>query len=523
MGSSEIVSVRLIVGMEVHVELGTRSKMFSRAPNPAHRDFDNAAPNTLIDPTVLALPGALPVMNKKAVELSIMVGLALNCDIPAVSKWDRKGYFYPDLPKAYQISQYDQPLCVNGAIDVPQIDERGSVLTDAPMHRVRIIRAHLEEDAGKLLHELPGGGAGAAIDYSIVDLNRAGTPLLEIVTAPDFESAEQAVSFARLLRSICRFLGASECVMQKGHIRFEPNINTVLTLADGREATTPIVEVKNLNSFRSLRGAIEYEMAEQPRRWQRTGVEHAPGAKSTYGWDDVRNATFLQREKEEAHDYRYFPDPDLVPVVVNEEWMQAIRASIPELPLTRQRRYMNDYALTAKEAAAIVDEREVCFYYEEVVGILGDRGVDAARAGRISANFILQYGAKRANERGVLVSELGITPAQVAGIAVLREEGKIGSSAADQLFGLLCEPSRAGADPAAMAREHGMLIVRDSSALEAWVVQTIAANERAAADVRAGKAASVGRLVGEVMKLSGGQADPRAARELLLKKLEAST
>jgi aspartyl-tRNA(Asn)/glutamyl-tRNA(Gln) amidotransferase subunit B len=519
MGSSEIVSVQLIVGMEVHVELATRSKMFSRAPNPAHPDFDNAPPNTLIDPTVLALPGALPVMNRRAVELAMMVGLALNCEIPEVSKWDRKGYFYPDLPKAYQISQYDRPLCTSGSIDVPQLDDRGSLLADAPMHTVRIIRAHLEEDAGKLLHELPGGGASAAIDFSIVDINRAGTPLLEIVTAPDFESADQAVSFARLLRSICRFLGASECVMQKGHIRFEPNINTVLTLADGRKITTPIVEVKNLNSFRSLRGAIDHELAEQPRRWQRTGVEHAPGTKSTYGWDDVKNTTFLQREKEEAHDYRYFPDPDLVPVVVNEEWLQEVRAQIPELPLARQRRYMTEYALSAKEAVALVDERDVCLYYEKAVEAMTDGGIEPGRAGRVAANFILQYGARRANERGVLVTELGITPAQIAGIASLREEGRIGSGAADELFGLFCEATREGIDPAAIAQERGMLIVRDSGAVEAWVDQVIAANEKAASDVRSGKAAAAGRLVGEVMKLSGGRADAKEVRELLLRKL----
>jgi aspartyl-tRNA(Asn)/glutamyl-tRNA(Gln) amidotransferase subunit B len=511
-----IREVQLKVGLEVHVELATRSKMFSRAPSPAHPEFDGAAPNTLIDPTVLALPGALPVMNRRAVELAMMVGMALGCGISRFTKWDRKSYFYPDLPKAYQISQYDLPLCGEGAVDVPQVDEKGFVLADAPPRRIRIIRAHLEEDAGKLLHEAPGGHA---IDFSIVDFNRAGAPLLEIVTAPDFESVDQVVSFARMLRNICRFLGASEGVMQKGHMRFEPNINTILMLEDGRTVATPIVEVKNLNSFKSLRGAIEYELAEQPQRWQQTGIEYAPGTKSTRGWDDGRGITVLQREKEEAHDYRYFPDPDLVPVVVDEPWLQRIRAGIPELPLSRLKRYMSDYGLGVKEAAALVDERDVCLFYEAVIGELEQRGVHGGRAGKVAANFVLQYGARRANERGVLVNQLGISAAQVAALGVLREEGRIGSTAADELFGLLCEPQQAGMDPAELAAARGMLIVRDEGAMETWVDQAIAANEKVAADVRAGKVAAVGRLVGEVMKLSGGQADAKGVREMLMRKL----
>lgn len=511
-----ITAVQLKVGLEVHVELATRSKMFSRAPNPAHPEFDHAAPNSLIDPTVLALPGALPVMNRAAIELAMMVGMALNCNISGRTKWDRKGYFYPDLPKGYQISQYDLPLCIDGAVDVPQIDESGFVMVGAPPHRIGIIRAHLEEDAGKLLHEAPGGHA---IEGSIVDLNRAGTPLLEIVTAPDFDAADQVVSFARLLRNICRFLGASEGIMQKGHMRFEPNINTVLTLDDGRTVATPIVEVKNLNSFKSVRGAIEYELAEQPQRWIESGLEFAPGTKSTRGWDDLRSVTVLQREKEEAHDYRYFPDPDLLPVVVSEAWVQTVRARIPELPLARQKRYMSEYGLGVKEAAALVDERDVCFFYEAVIGELSGRGISNERAGKVAANFVLQYGAKRANERGVLVNSLGISPAQIAGIALLRENGEIGSNAADELFGLLCESEHAGAVPETLARDRGMLIIRDAGAMEAWVDQVIAANEMVAADVRSGKLAAAGRLVGEVMKLSGGQADAKTVRETLLKRL----
>ncbi len=520
-----IRSVKLKVGMEVHVELATRSKMFCRAPNPAHPEFDGAAPNTLIDPVVLALPGALPVMNKAAVELAMMVGMALGCTVAQRTKWDRKSYFYPDLPKSYQISQYDLPLCFDGVVDVPAIDEKGSILPDVEPKRIGIIRAHLEEDAGKLLHEAPGG---AAIDFSIVDLNRAGTPLLEIVTQPDFDTADQVVSFARLLRNICRFLGATEGVMQKGHMRFEPNINTILILDDGRTVATPIVEIKNLNSFKSLRGAIEYEHAEQPRRWEKDQREMGRGAKRTMGWDDARGVTVLQREKEDAHDYRYFPDPDLVPVVVSEKWREEVRGRIPELPLARQKRYVEQSGLSAKEAAALVDERDLCFFYELCIGQMIKLGFDIPRAGKSAANYILQNGAKRANERGVPVHELGILPTEIAQIARLKEDGKIGSNAADELFGALCESrpppvpglgARPPEDVEALARQRGLLIVRDDAALDRWCDEVIAKNEKVAADVRGGKVAAVGRMVGEVMKLAGGSADAKAVRESLLKKL----
>ncbi|MFI4883503.1 MAG: hypothetical protein ACIAQU_13060, partial [Phycisphaerales bacterium JB064] len=236
--SVEITSVRLVVGLEVHVELATNSKMFTRARNPASPANEGVEPNTLIDPVVLALPGALPVPNGRAIELSVAVGLALGCTIAEVTRFDRKSYFYPDLPKAYQISQYDQPLCFEGAVEIPMFSDRGEAELDGPRTRIRVTRAHLEEDAGKLLHEAPGG---RAIDHSIVDLNRAGTPLLEIVTEPDFTSAKQVEAFCRWLRHTVRLMGASLGVLQEGHIRFEPNINCVLTLGDGRTVSTPIV------------------------------------------------------------------------------------------------------------------------------------------------------------------------------------------------------------------------------------------------------------------------------------------
>ncbi|MBL9031694.1 MAG: Asp-tRNA(Asn)/Glu-tRNA(Gln) amidotransferase subunit GatB [Phycisphaerae bacterium] len=511
---ARIVSTRLTIGMEVHVELSTRSKMFSRAPNPACREFDASPPNSLIDPTVLGLPGALPVMNRSAVELSILVGLALGCRIADAAVWDRKGYFYPDLPKGYQISQYALPLCGQGRLDVPALDDRGRVDLDAPTHTVRIRRAHLEEDAGKLLHEAPGGGP---IDGSIIDLNRAGTPLLEIVTEPDFTTAEQAVSFARMLRDICRFVGATEGVMQKGHMRFEPNINSVLTLDDGREVATPIVEIKNLNSFKSLRGAIEHEAAAQPARWEADGLTLAPGTKRTLGWDDARGITLPQREKEEAHDYRYFPDPDLPPVVIDAAWREAIAARLPELPLSRHRRYVTSLGLSAQEAAALSEERATSDLFEEAMAAAIASGLAQDRAARATANVLLQSGLKRANERGIAVHDLGLHPAEIAELGSLRERGLLGSNAADELFGLLADrPCASGPRSVeSLARERSLLTLRDDAALDAWCRAAIAAHPKAADDVRAGKPAAIGRLVGEAMKASAGRGDAAAIRQRL--------
>jgi aspartyl-tRNA(Asn)/glutamyl-tRNA(Gln) amidotransferase subunit B len=540
-----IVSSRLIVGMEVHVELACRTKMFTRVPSPAAagtfrmhgddaQDADHDAeglPNTMIDPVVLGLPGALPVINKEAVRLSALVGLSLGCRIAEVTKWDRKSYWYPDSPKNFQTSQYDLPLCFDGAVDV---EVPGSSGSEPQSRRIGIVRAHLEEDAGKLMHEWPGGGR---IDFSIADYNRAGTALLEIVTAPDFTSADEAVAFAQSLRNTCRFLGATEGVMQRGHMRFEPNINMELTLDDGHTVRTPIVEVKNLNSFKSLRGAIEYEAREQPNRWLSDGKVMGRGAKSTRGWDDKRMETVPQREKEDAHDYRYFPEPDLPPVKLTRQWVEDLKASMPELPTAREKRYIRDYALKEKEARALVEERAVCLFYEAAIEAACLLNVPAPAAGRAAANFILQNGQKRANERDVMVSELGILPEEIGALVALREAGDIGSNSAEELFGVLCndnhdaQPGSAAAAPIAqaprdvraLATARGLIQVRDTGAMDAWCRAVIdnPANEKAVADVRAGKDAAIGRLVGEAMKAAAGKGDAKALREVLIQLIRA--
>ncbi|MCZ6811517.1 MAG: Asp-tRNA(Asn)/Glu-tRNA(Gln) amidotransferase subunit GatB [Planctomycetota bacterium] len=503
--SASIVTTRLKIGMEIHVELATKSKMFSRSANLAHPDHYDAAPNSLVDPMVAALPGVLPVMNKQAVEMAMMVGIALGCTIARVSKWDRKNYFYPDLPKGYQISQYDLPLCCDGELHIPG--------ADGTTKRIGIIRAHLEEDTGKLGHELPGG---KPYNGSLVDLNRAGTPLLEIVTHPDLESAQDAVTFGKELRNLCRFLGVSEGIMQRGHMRFEPNVNVIIRTDDGNEFATPIVEIKNLNSFRALRGAIEHEHKRQVEAWAEEGVVQATGLKSTRGWDDARLITVLQREKEEADDYRYFPDPDLIPVVVSDEWRQNVAARIPELPMQRRRRYQEQYKLSAKDALALTDDRDPCMFYEQCVdACVAGRG-SQAQVGSACAKLLLNAGAKRANERGCGVHELGISPGQVAQIIELRDQEAIGSTAADELFGLLCDSDD---NAQAVAEQHGLLQVRDEGQLDRWCEAAIEAQPQAADDFRSGKAAAIGRLVGQVMKVSRGQADAKAAKEKLTQKL----
>jgi aspartyl-tRNA(Asn)/glutamyl-tRNA(Gln) amidotransferase subunit B len=496
--------------MEIHIELATRSKMFTRTANIAHPDHYDAPPNSLVDSVVAALPGVLPVMNRRAVEMAMMVGMALNCRIAALIKWDRKNYYYPDLPKGYQISQYDLPLCADGYLEISTVE--------GPSRRVGIIRAHLEEDTGKLGHELPGGHA---YEGSLLDLNRAGTPLLEIVSQPDLESADEAVTFGQELRGICRFLGVTEGVMERGHMRFEPNVNVVIETEDGHTFDTPIVEIKNLNSFRALRQAIEFEHARQVQAFRRDRLVMEPGRKRTRGWDDVRQETVLQREKEEAQDYRYFPDPDLVPVAVSDAWRRSVAEQIPELPLQRRSRYRRTYDLPAKDALALTAERDLCLFFEACVEAIHRRGgseVPTMHAGQQCAKWLLNAGARIARDRGCGVHELGIHPDQLAGLIELRDRDRIGSSAADELFQRLCDTETPALE---VAQEHGLLQVRDTSRLRDWVEQAIAAQPQAADDFAAGKDAAVGRLVGEVMKRSGGQADAKAVRTELIERLRS--
>ena len=485
------VSTRLVVGMEVHVELATRTKMWTSAPNVAHPDHFNAAPNSLLSPVVIGMPGTLPVMNKAAVEMSTKVGLAMGCAIAERAKWDRKSYHYPDLPKNYQISQYDRPLCGEGLMTVRRDD--GSAFD------VRITRAHLEEDAGKLLHELPGGGFS---DGSLVDLNRAGTPLLEIVTEPDLASADDAVAFCQALRDLCRHLRVTHGVMQRGQIRFEPNINVVITNASGETFRTPIVEVKNLNSFRAVHGAILHEHTRQVEAWAADGKVMSAGSKQTRGWDDAAMVTTLQREKEDAHDYRYFPDPDLVEVVLDRAQVDAWRDALPELPAAKRERYVAELGLKPVDADTLLAEPDTTDLFEAASAVNG------AEPKRV-ASFLLNTAAKVAGEREASLQTLGVSAAQVGGIVALLGGDRINKQSAEKLLLLCCDSDDA---PEALAEREKLLQVEDAGEVDAWIDAVLAdpKNAAAIADLEAGKGKAIGALLGQIMKLSKGQANPKA-------------
>lgn len=488
---------KVLIGMEIHVQLATKSKMFTGAANGF-----GGSPNTQVDAVVLGLPGVLPVVNRRAVEMAMMVGLALNCAIAKQTKWDRKSYYYPDLPKNYQISQYDMPLCGAGHLEI--------ALPDGSVKTVRIRRAHLEEDAGKLLHE---GAPG----FSQVDLNRAGTPLLEIVTEPDLESPEEARIFGEELRRICRYLGVSYGIMQQGHMRFEPNIN--LHIEDqGRVFKTAITEVKNLNSFRAVERACAYEIQRQYAQWLAEPAAQSSPGKSTRGWDDDQGVTVLQREKEEASDYRYFPDPDLVPLAVSSDWISRVRKEVVELPMQRRRRYQQTYAMSAKEALAITEERGVADLF--------DAAVELGAPPRRLTNLLLGPAAKLANEQSaaqaklVLISDLPVQAEQYAKLAAMIEDGRVSATAAATIFEELVKD--ASVDPMDIAAQKGLLQVRDANQTAAWVDQALAAHRQAVDDYHNNpkkKQASLGFLRGAVMKISGGKADPQMVGRLLEERL----
>jgi aspartyl-tRNA(Asn)/glutamyl-tRNA(Gln) amidotransferase subunit B len=452
------------------------------------------AGNSRVCPVCLGMPGVLPVMNKKAVEYAILAGLALNCTIAEHTKWDRKHYYYPDLPKNYQISQYDLPLSYDGYIEIPM--EVGGT------KRIGIIRAHLEEDAGKNMH--------TAGNFSQVDLNRAGTPLLEIVTEPDMNSAAEVRALAVELQRMVRYLGVSEADMQKGHMRFEPNVNLVITKG-GEEYKTPIVEVKNLNSFRALERSVEYETHRQLDAFLETGMTMQMGNKSTRGWDDERQMTVLQREKEEAHDYRYFPEPDLVPVEVDEGWLAEIRGRLCELPVKRQMRYVSEYGLSDYDAGVLTAERQTAEFFEQAVAAGGD-------AKRV-CNLLTQKGLKLANERGCGVHELGVQADGVAELAKMVESGQINASASETIFEHMVGGDKTAA---ALAEELNLLQKSDAGELEGIVDGVLAENAAAVEDVKSGgkkcKKAR-GFLLGQVMQKTKGQANPKVVGDILDKKL----
>ena len=400
------------------------------------------------------------------------------------------------MPKNYQISQYDLPLSHDGFIEIP--------LEDGTIKRVGIIRAHLEEDAGKNTHELG--------NFSAVDLNRAGSPLLEIVTAPDMNSASEVRQLAQELQRIVRYLGVSEADMQKGHMRFEPNVNLHI-YKDGQTYKTPISEIKNLNSFRAIERSITYEIQRQFEEFLETGKTMKMGNKSTYGWDDVNQTTVLQREKEEAHDYRYFPEPDLVPVEVDDEWLEQIKSRLGELPLQKQQRFVSQYGLNNYDAAVLTADKSTAEYFDAVV----QAGANAKRA----CNLITQVGQKLANLSNTTVDKLGISPGNLAKLAQMADKGQISASAAVQIFEKLVQNNT---DPETIAKADNLLQSSDAGAIEGIVDQVLAENADAVQEIvsnskKAGKAQ--GFLMGQVIQKSKGQANPKVVSQILNQKLSA--
>ena len=480
---------KVIVGLEIHVHLNTKSKMFCGCAV----EYGEVA-NSRVCPVCLGMPGVLPMMNKQALEYAVLAASALNCKIAEFTKWDRKSYYYPDLPKNYQISQYDLPLGSDGFIEIP--------VGEGQSKKIRIRRVHLEEDAGKNLH--------TAGNFSQVDLNRAGTPLLEIVTEPDINGAAEVRALAVELQRIVRYLGVSEADLQKGHMRFEPNINLVV-IKDGGEHKTPIAEVKNLNSFRALERSVNYEIQRQLDDFKETGEVMQTGNKSTRGWDDANEVTILQREKEEAHDYRYFPEPDLVPVEMKGKWLEEIRGRLCELPLKKQMRYVEQYKLSDYDAGVLTAERSTAEFFEQAV----TSGGEPKRV----CNLLTQLGLKLANEKGCGVAELGITPKSLAQLAQMVETGEASASASGSIFE---EMVKTGREPQILAEELNLIQKSDAGELEQIVEQVLAENLQAVEDVKSeGKKSKKARsfLLGQVMQKTKGRANPKIVSEILSKKL----
>ncbi len=467
------------VGLEVHVQLSTASKMFCSCPV----EF-GAEPNTLCCPVCLGLPGSLPMPNRHAIELVIRTGLALNCKIAEHCRFARKNYMYPDLPKNYQISQYDEPLTYDGYID---LDVEGEQV------RIRIRRAHLEEDTGKNIH-LPDG-------RSVVDYNRCGVPLMEIVTEPDFTSAEQVREYLTELRRILRYIGVSDADMEKGQMRCEPTVNL---RNEQTGQATPKVEIKNLNSIRAVYDAVKYELARQMRAVER-GEQLQ---QETRRWDVDRGVTAPMRRKETADDYMYFPDPDLVPLEPSREWVEEIKASLPELPAARRKRFVEEYGIPEYDARVLTDEKAIADYFEEVAKASGDA--------KAASNWVMTSVLGYLNEHGIDIEQFPLAPEAIAELISLVREGTISSTIAKEVFARACADGRS---PKQIVEEDGLAQISDVAELERLVNEAIEANPKAVEDFRNGKEKAIGAMVGYVMRASKGQANPKLVNQLLREKL----
>ncbi|HVO71610.1 MAG TPA: Asp-tRNA(Asn)/Glu-tRNA(Gln) amidotransferase subunit GatB [Aggregatilineaceae bacterium] len=480
-----MLAYEAVIGLEVHAELETASKMFCSC---AVVDSTAAAPNTYVCPVCLGMPGVLPVVNEQAVEFGLRVGLALNCDIPAFNQFARKSYFYPDLPKGYQISQYEYPLATNGWLEID--------LPDGSNRRIRIRRAHLEEDAGKLTH---------VNDHSLVDLNRAGVPLLEIVSEADIRSAEEAEAYARKLRAILRYLGVNSGDMSKGVLRMEANISVRPV---GSQELRTRTEVKNLNSIRSMVRACVYEIQRQIEVYESGGTVR----QATLGWDEVRQVTVVQRVKESADDYRYFPEPDLPVLEISREWVEQLRAALPELPDARRDRFLREFGLSRYDASVLVAEQAVADYFETAVRAGGDP--------KQVANYITGDVFRHMNIEGREredIDAIKLTPQALADLVILVQKGMINHGVAKKLIETLYAE---GGDPARLVEERGLAQVSNEEVLDRVVSGVLDEHPDEAARYLAGEEKLLKFLMGQVMRSTRGKGDAQVVQRLLVEQLE---
>ncbi len=481
----------LIIGLETHVQLLTKSKLFCGCSTKF-----GALPNTQTCPVCTGMPGSLPVMNRQAFELGLKTAIALNCEIPEFTKWDRKNYYYPDLPKGYQISQYDLPMSQKGWLEIH--DPKG----EFEPKRVGIIRAHLEEDAGKSLHDEAAGKADSRID-----LNRTGTPLLEIVSEPDMRSTKEARAYVTELRLLLLYLGVSDCNMQEGSLRIDANVNLHIHSPQGRIAT-PIVEIKNLNSFRFLERALAYEAQRQYAAWQETGKTIKDAPKQTRGWDDARGITLAQREKEESSDYRYFPDPDLVPVITPAAEVDKVRGGLIELPAAIRKRLESKHGVTSYDSDVLVGQgRGLVDYYEQVAKTAGD--------GKKAANWVTQEVLRVLNEQSITLEKFPLAPGTLAELVKIVVAGELEVTRAKEVFNDMVATRRSVADS---MKFLGIEKV-DDSALVAICREVLLANSKVVADVKGGKVQAVGSLIGQA-KQKNPNANPNDVRRICLELID---
>ena len=482
-----------VIGLEVHVQLQTKTKLFCGCITTF-----GSPPNTQVCPTCLGLPGSLPVMNRRAFDLSLRAALALNCKIALFTKWDRKNYFYPDLPKGYQISQFDLPFSYEGHLEV--CDPKGAF----EPRTVRITRVHLEEDAGKSMHDETAGTADSRID-----LNRTGTPLCEIVTEPDLRSAEEARAWLNELKLLLVYLGVSDCNMQEGSLRVDANVNLHIPQEDGRIAKTPIVEIKNMNSFRSVERALIYETERQWGEWQATKAEIGSMPKQTRGWDDSAGVTRGQRHKEESSDYRYFPEPDLVPVTVTEEQVTEIRSAMGEPPAVLRKTLADRWKIPANDASVLVNQGpELVRYFEDLAARVGE--------GKVASNWMQQDVLRTLNERGGKITDFPVRPEAVADIIARVQKGDFDTSRGREIFVSVVEK---GMSVAEVVAGMGIAAVDDGD-LRALCEELIAENPKIVADVKGGKEQAAGGLIGQA-KRKNPNVNPGKVRALAIELIRA--